>query len=461
MEFCKRPFEEIYISDKYVKICNWMAMDTVLGNPLEQSLESMWNSEKAEMVRDSIRDGSFRYCNKETCPKCASGRMEEIEDDLGKDYKAETYPKLMNVSYDYVCNHKCPSCRDDFFRPDDAYKEKMKRLKETVLPFANNTEILSTCGMGDCFSSPFMMEFLSELRPENPNFHLSFETNGVFVDESHWAKIAHLHKYPINITVTPNSFDKYTYQYLSGGVDDLEKCKQSLKFISVLRKAKKIESFKINMVVQEANYWEIPSFIKTCLDEYDPDIIQIKPLNRWFGLDADGYWFKNVLNPKHPYHQNYLRVMQDPILKHPKVWDWTEQIHDRDSRLHPAAYDRVYVDLLYKLVADDDNYKKISTTLDCLSSNSIAIYGAWKYGEILYDILVKAGLENLVKCFIDKRRGNKGFICKDHEIRGVFLQDFSDIDTIIISVLSAKEEIIRDLKTVGYSGNIISVDELL
>lgn len=461
MEFCRAPFEDVYVSENYVKVCPWMAMDTVLGNPLEETFESMWNSKKAEMVRDSIRDGSFKYCNRETCPKCASGRMEEIEDEVGKNYKAEKYPKKMNVSYDRVCNHSCPSCRSGIFVPDDAYKKKMTRLKETVLPFANKTETLSTCGMGDCFSSPFMMEFLRELKPENPNFHMSFETNGVFVDEDHWEQISHLHKYPINITVTPNSFDKYTYQYLSGGVDDFEKEKKSLKFISDLKKRGDISSFKINMVVQEANYWEIPSFIRTCLDEYDPDIIQIKPLNRWFCLDADGYWFKNVLNPKHPYHQNYLRVMQDPILKHPKVWDWTEQSHDRDSRLHPSAYDKTYVNLLYKLLFDENGMERVKEKMNCIKANSIAIYGAWRYGEIIYEILHKAELDNNVICFIDKGRGNKGLKCKNRDIRGLYLQDFSDLDTIIISVLAAKDEIIRDLRNVGYKGNIILANEII
>ena len=460
MEFCKAPFEDMYIKEDYVKLCPWMENSTILGNPLVDTMEDMWTSEKAERVRDSIRDGSFKWCNKETCPKCSSGRMDIVGEQEAKEYKALVSPRKLNVSYDRFCNHVCPSCRSSFFKPDDAYRDKMKKLKEAILPFANQVEILSTCGMGDCFASPFIMEFLKELRPQNPKFFMSFETNGVYVDERHWNELSHLHQYPMNFTITPNSFDKYTYRYLSGGIDDLEKCKDSLKFVSRLRKENKIASFKINMVVQEANYWEIPAFIQYCLEEYDPDIIQIKPLNRWFCLDAEGYWFKNVLNPKHPYHKNYLEVMKDPILQHPKVWDWTSENHDRDARRHPSFYSEVYVDFLNKLLFQEGFKREVEEKIRLLAIKNIAIYGVWKYGEICYDVLKDFDSVS-IKYFIDKRKGGESKTFMGYDVKGVFRENFNDVDTIFVTALAAKQEIERDIEKVGYKGKIISIYDFL
>lgn len=456
MKFCSRPFEQMYVKETYVKTCPWMEL--TLGNPLETSLDELWNNDKAKLARESIKDGSFRYCRKEECPYCASGKLEEIDEEYVTNYEATEYPINMNVSYDQFCNHSCPSCRSSVFIPDEKYKQHMDILKEVVLPFANNTEYLTTCGMGDCFSSPFIMGFLKELRPQKPNFSISFETNGVMFDEKHWEMISHLHKFPINLTITPNSFERNTYKYLSGGHDSLDRCKKNLKFISKLKKEGKITSFKINMVVQESNYCEIPSFIKTCLEEYDPDLIQIKPINRWFCLNLEGYWYKNVLNPMHPHHKNYLEVMKDPILKHPKVWDWTEENHDRDPKEHPAVYGDRFGRLVYKLLMMNDYKSHLSKKIEELNIKNIAIYGSWEFGDMCYNIL-KDSTE--IKCFIDKRKGNRINQCSGLPIRGLWKQDFSDLDTILISVTSSINEITEDLRTAGYTGKIITLKDLL
>lgn len=34
MLFCRRPFEQMYVKETYVKTCSWM--DLLLGNPLVQ-----------------------------------------------------------------------------------------------------------------------------------------------------------------------------------------------------------------------------------------------------------------------------------------------------------------------------------------------------------------------------------------------------------------------------------------
>ncbi len=459
MKFCKRPFEQIYVSDSYIKTCPWTNLE--LGNPLEESIDKLWHNDKAEEIRESIRDGSFRFCRKEECPWCASDQLEEVPEEVGKNYRAEETPTNMNVSYDRFCNHSCPSCRSQIFRPDEEYVERMKQMKATVLPIANRTQRLSTCGMGDCFSSPFIMEFLQELRPERPDFYLSFETNGVLADEKHWEAIRHLHKYPINFTVTPNSFERYTYRYLSGGHDTLELCKKNLKFISTLRKEGKVDSFKINMVVQESNYCQIPDFIQYCLDEYDPDIIQIKPLNRWFCLNAEGYWFKNILNPLHPYHENYLAVMNHPILQHPKVFDWTTVSHDRAEKKHPAAYDEKIVGLLYGLLQKENCGRYITERLEQLQCRKAAIYGAWKYGELTHALLTKSP-ECSVVFFIDKYKGGgQNLLCCDLPIRKVWGENFNEVDAIFISVLSLYEEVSKNLRDGGFQGKILSLLDLI
>lgn len=460
MLFCNKPFEQLYISENYVKTCPWTNL--ILGNPTENSIEDLWTNENAEKIRESIKDGSFRFCRKEECPWCASGQLEEMDEDDVRNYDACEYPMDINVSYDRVCNHSCPSCRKSVFIPDDAYKEKMGILKEVVLPIANKAKRMSTCGMGDCFSSPFIMELLRELKPEDPEFSISFETNGVLLDEKHWNAISNIHSFPINVTITPNSFDRYTYMYLSGGHDDVEISKRNLRFVHELRESGKITSFKINMVVQESNYWEIPSFVSKCLEKYNPDIIQIKPLNRWFCVNSADYWFKNVLNPLHPYHENYLKVMQDPILQNPKVFDWTSENHDRLPKLHPAVYNESYTDVYRKLMLQENWKELLKNKLDNMDVKSIAIYGAWSYGELCYELLSQIP-DICIKYFIDKYKGSTGNeLCCEKPVKGTWQgYTFEEVDLIIISVVSLRQEVENDLRKSGFLGKILSLGELV
>ena len=98
MLFCKKPFEQIYISEAYVKTCPWTNL--ILGNLLETPIEVLWTNEKAEAIRESIKDGSFRFCRKEECPHCASGMLENMNESEAKAYSAELYPIDMYTTTD-------------------------------------------------------------------------------------------------------------------------------------------------------------------------------------------------------------------------------------------------------------------------------------------------------------------------------------------------------------------------
>lgn len=454
MKLCTRPFEGIYITDEEVKLCPWM--DIAVGEVLGKPIDELWKSETAEKIRDSIRDGSFRYCRKEECPFCASGELEDLPDEIVKNFAASEDIEKVNVSYDIFCNHSCPSCRDCVFQPDEKYKEKMGRLKEWVLPIANKAKDIATCGRGDCFSSPFIMDFLKDLNPERENVEILFETNGVLLDEKHWNALEHLHKYKISLCVTPNSFERYTYRYLSGGHDNLEKTKANLKFVSKLRKEQKIACLKINMVVQESNYREIPSFIQTCLDEYEPDLIQIKPINFWFYMKEEDYWFKNVLNPLHPYHKDYLDVMSDPVLKNEKVRDWTKLSHDREPLRHPAYRNVQYVKLLAKLASTGDMKEYLHEVLERRNITRMAIYGIGIMGKTFHQLCACEDI--MIPYFIDK--WNYGIECEGMTVKPLYGQDFSDVDAILVTAVAFFDDICEELRTEGYRGQIVSIAEL-
>ena len=48
----------------------------------------------------------------------------------------------------------------------------------------------------------------------------------------------------------------------------------------------------------------------------------LKPVYQWGTMDEDVYWFKDVLNPMHPYHEEYLEILKHPALQDPRVYNF-------------------------------------------------------------------------------------------------------------------------------------------
>lgn len=333
MRFCSRPYQHIYITrNGKSTCCSWARFS--MGNIVEEGLEKVWNGDKAKELRNSIEDGSFRYCDAISCPLISNNLLPDLTEEQFKEkitQLKESYPTEFNLAYDYVCNHVCPTCRDEIFVPSKEYKMVMDKIDNDILPYLNKAKLIMASGNGDFFSSQSMMKLFSQIKPENKSCIIKLETNGALV-EKNWDSLKHLEHQTIQIVVTPNSYEKETYKELSGGLDNLEKTLSGIKFLSKLRQEEKIKELKITMVVQNTNFREIPSFIKKNLEEFNVDVIQLRPVMKWFGISEETYLKKNILNPLHPNHEEFINIINSPICKHPKVFHWCGDNLIRESK---------------------------------------------------------------------------------------------------------------------------------
>lgn len=323
MRFCSRPYDHLYITKNgKATCCSWARL--TLGNVAEDGINQLWKGEKAKELRDSIEDGSYKYCDSTSCPFLNNNSLPELTKEEFNEKVASykgTYPKEFNLAYDYICNHACPTCRDDIFKPTNEYKEHTKKIDEEILPYLNKAKLIMASGNGDFFSSTSMINLFSQIKPENKNCVIKLETNGALVKKN-WNNLKYLEKYNIKIVVTPNSYERETYKELSGGIDNLDKTLSNIHFLSELRKENKIKELKITMVVQDTNFREIPSFIQKNLDDFEVDAIQLRPVMKWFRISDELYLKKNLLNPLHPNHEEFIEIINHPLCKHPKVYHW-------------------------------------------------------------------------------------------------------------------------------------------
>lgn len=335
MKYCSRPFDYVYLDhfNGDVWICQWMEQNEkyIIGNLLEEDFDKIWHGEKAEQVRNIFREGNFQHCRIEACPWLQNKDLPDIVDknEYNEKSKTKSRPQIINLAYDFVCNQYCETCRNKVFTPPKDYKEKMEKIRERITPYINTAKEITASGHGDPFASPYMMDLLSGLRPENPDFSILLETNGVFFDEEHWDRIKHLGNYNLKIVLTSNSFNEFTYKHISRG-GNYKKLMHNLEFIKTLREQNLVNEYVSSFVIQDRNFREMPSFIDRSLNEFGFDSVVLKPVYQWGTMPDEVFWFKDVLNPMHPYHKEYLEILEHPILKDKRVYNFGGDM------MHPA-----------------------------------------------------------------------------------------------------------------------------
>ena len=459
MKYCNRPFSHIHmLPEGSIWPCSWMHYE--IGNIIKQDLPEIWNSPAAQEVRESIFDGSFRYCRKESCPFLENDSLPDLEGDaLHHATMSTEVPVTFNAAFDYTCNHSCPSCREHIFKPNETYTKNIDTTINNILPYLNKGISLSTNGNGDVFSNRQMMDMLARLHPENPDFELNIETNGVLFDEAHWSKISHLKSFKISVVITPNSFERDTFKYLSGGHDNLDKLLKNLRFVQSLRKSGDINFYAVSIVTQDRNFRELPAFTRQCLENFNVDQVIVKPLYQWFGMKEDIYWFKNVRNPLHPYHSEYLEMMKDSIFDDSRVFFWGGREHLTDSKLHPAYQYKTNQDILLRLLNIDAPGEKLRTELENAGCHAVAVCSPTdETGLLLAKLLVKAGMPP--KCFLQRFTPNKA-PQNGLNTFGFPEMDFTSVDTILVTDHYHYDKLEEDIRNHKFSGKILSFEALV
>lgn len=422
MKFCHRMYEYLYLDhyDGQIAICPWMQPENAcIGNLKTDEISEAYNSEHANYLRSTMDDQSFKHCRPEACPYLQNNNLEEItEEEYNRRKKEFYYPTIINLAYDYVCNQNCETCRETVFLPPKNYAEKMHVISEKIAPCLERAQMITASGHGDPFASKYMMDVLTNLLPTNPDLKLLLETNGVFFDEEHWGRIKHLGEFHIELVVTTNSFNEFTYRHISRG-GNYEKMLKNLDFMTKLRKEGKIKKLAHSFVIQDRNFREIPEFIRRSFENYAFDTVVLKPVYQWGTMKEEVFWFKDVLNPLHPYHQEYLEIMQDPILKDPRVF------HFGGDTVHAARpYPRGCSDTCFP-------YQKVKR------GEKVILYGAGRIGRMMYDEIRKNNYCTVV-LWVDQC-GNCEEIHKPEEIVNISNDQYDKIVLSTINPLYSKE----------------------
>jgi len=324
--FCENPFEFAQVTpDGQVFGCCPAMLFLSYGNLERQSFMEAWNSTAAQRVRATILDGSFKYCNSNTCDRIQTNTLPRIVELSDPEHqrivseritKLEHGPKTINFAYDRTCNLTCGSCRDGKIVLKGEPFNFARRIHEQVLAldFTTINRLIIT-GSGDPFVSKLYLKFLRTFDPKSaPHLRIQLSTNGTLLDEEMWDSICNDAIDFIDISI--DAATPETYKLNRGG--DFARLVRNLEFIGDLRTYGEIETFQIHFVVQANNFREMPAFAELGI-RCNCDRIVFKQLQNWGTYGPGEYEQRAVQLPEHPDHAAFRRVRTHPILRHPSV----------------------------------------------------------------------------------------------------------------------------------------------
>lgn len=303
-------------------------LETPIGNIQRQSVEEIWNGEKAQKIRLSILDGSFDYCNRARCSflQSISGpvqRIGDVSDNLMQEFIRDGRtvlpygPQEINCSYDNSCNLSCPSCRTKVLI-ETTHKQEIlaihKKLESEVLQGAR---LLYISGSGDPFGSPFYRELLRTMRTETMPYleNIHIHTNAQLWTQKLWNTIPKRTRNFVKtteISIDAASSDTYAINRRGG---KFEKLLENLEFVSRLRRHGSLRSVTISMVVQQNNFREMPDFVRLG-NRFRFDTVYFSQLVNWGTFSDEEFISRAVHRRSHPLHHELCDLLQEKDL-----WD--------------------------------------------------------------------------------------------------------------------------------------------
>lgn len=329
---CPAPFERFDIGpDGQVMVCCGHWLPTHIGNFMTQPVQDVLNSPTAKAIRQSVTDGSYKYCNHLECTvmtQDALPRRDELQHPrtrkavIDENYKLDGVDEIM-FAFDQSCNLSCPSCRAQVITEKVSQStEKARVVEEKLLPLLPNARILHINPAGELFASKASRRLLELINDERcPELQLDIISNGTLFSREEWNKFPGIHNKIRKIRISTDAACKETFEKLRRlGKYDIF-C-ENMRFLRELRVSGVCPQLAFSFTYQLDNFREMKAFVEFC-DEMRADFAIFERLQN-IAFTQEEYRRKAVHYPDHPLYGEFIEVIKDPAFRKQRV------VHDFD-----------------------------------------------------------------------------------------------------------------------------------
>ena len=287
------------------------------------SADKMWNSIKHKVLALSTENKTYTFCLKNMCPLFIGRGHRQIDDTWVPSEEEyldfEKKPKVVALGYDSTCNLMCETCRNEVRIARGREKKEADELSERIISdgFLSDTEFLIEAGDGEVFlSHAYKKIYMSSVCNDIP--YIRFLTNGTLFTPERWEEFKKGKTGKVMLTVSVDAATKDTYEKIrrNGKFDNLY---QNMDFAAELKRKCELAYFRMNFVVQQRNYEEMPLFVEWAKRLGCDEAFFTKILN-WGTYTKEE--FRNIsmmeedgVTPKPELREVLaLPIMQDPIV---------------------------------------------------------------------------------------------------------------------------------------------------
>ena len=327
---CSVPFNSLEIHNNVCFVCcpSWLPNKIELN---EIPLKYIYNSEPVIDIRNSILDGSFKYCNKELCPYLSklinygvtSGPV-TLKTKLNPSFYSpiikNNTPDYLIMNFDRTCNYKCPSCRIDLIVENG---EGIQRVEKTIEDIDNyysaNVKTLYITGSGDPFVSVGFRNYLRNFNPKKyPKLiSIHLHTNASMWDKKMWDSMPNIHNYVDTCEISIDAGTKDTYENKTRIGGNWENLMNNLKFINTLP-----IRVKTSFVVQDTNYMEMETFYNLMYSIFRKKVdVFFGKITNWGTFSEGEFKLKQVWDINHPEHELFKKEFN-------KIWKNQNLFHN-------------------------------------------------------------------------------------------------------------------------------------
>ncbi len=333
--FCNVPWHHFEIAQRHeVYLCCPAFLPIAAGNLTEQSPLEIWDSHTAIAIRESILDGSFRYCDKTICPDIVNRRLQPLQQaaDLitsGRTFPASIgiplsqsqfapgcsqrtrvcshWPTRIQLANDRSCNLACYSCRPRRVMGNLNDQHEIERVLLLLPELLSHAHTLRMNGAGEFLvSRPYLALLRSLSRTSFPRLQFEFITNGQLFTTA-WYDTLDLSGRVALIYVSVDAATQNTYEHLrQGGTFSRLMC--NLQAITRLREDRG-EGFDLTLafVVSALNFREIPDFIRLAQDFRAR--VSFSAIRNWGHFNTSTFAYLDVASEVHPQHNAFVSTL--------------------------------------------------------------------------------------------------------------------------------------------------------
>lgn len=263
---CYAPFKSMYFGHggKVVACCQ--NRNHVLGTYPLQTVKEIWQSDKANELREALKNNHFNlgceYCHNRILSKNYKGLIAAAYDHLPLSH--EDYPTDLEFELNNTCNLECIMCNGEYSSLIRSKKEKRPPLAEVYdnAFIAQLTEFIPYLSKASFFGGePFLIDIYYDIWEEiarlNPAVNIYVQTNGTVLN-NRVKNLLERSKFHINISVDSVSTENYPRIRVNG---DWNKTRQNIEWFAGYCNRKNIQ-LGISICPMQQNWHELVDIIK-------------------------------------------------------------------------------------------------------------------------------------------------------------------------------------------------------